>query len=126
MFDKSSNPLGITHSYALPNITAPKVLEYKYSFDSLIEDFNKELKFSKQIDFVVCWQVDKKYKEQFYLQSLLIGDEGSSREIFGSTHQAFAVGSQQPSFEVLALQDLLNWIRDPIDEEARQSRLYRD
>lgn len=45
----------------------------------------------------------------------------------GSTHQAFAVGSQsQPSFEVLILHDLLRWIQDPVDEEARQSRLYRD
>ena len=93
----------------------------------IISDFDKEIKFEKQINVVVCWQADKKYKERFYLESLLIGDEGLSREIFGSTHQAFAVGSQsQPSFEVIVLEDLLNWIQDPQDEEARQKRLYKD
>lgn len=126
-FDKASNRLGITHGYGLPYTTHPLVLEYKYSFDSLVSDFEKEEKFAKQIDFVVCWTTGDKYKERFYLQSLLVGDEGTSRQIFGSTHKAFAVGTQaQPSFEVLILSDLLKWIQDPIKEEARQTRLYLD
>ena len=103
-----------------------KVLDI-YSFDSLVDGLDKDLKFEKQIDLVVCWQVDKKFKERFYLQSLLVGDEGSAREFFGATHQAFAVGSgSHSSFEVIVVEDLLKWIQDPLDEEARQSREYKD
>ena len=125
-FDISSTKLGITHEYPLPYTTEPKVLEYKYTFDSLLTDIDKEEKFSKQINFVVCWKVGTSYKEKIYLQSLLIGDEGSSRQIFGATHQAFLVGSQQPEFEVIILEDLLNWLQSPSDEEARQKRVYKD
>jgi hypothetical protein len=119
--------LGISRDYQLPYITEPKVLEYKYTFDSLVDDFEKEEKFAKQIDLVVCWSVGTKYKEKYFLQPLLTGDEGSSRRIFGATHQAFPVGAQSiPDFEVIVLEDLLNWLRDPAGEEARQKRAYRD
>jgi hypothetical protein len=126
-FDKERNRLGITRSIPIPYQSEPKVLEYKYSFDSLMDDLDKELKFEKHIDLVVCWQADKKFKERFYFQSLLIGDEGSSREIYGATHQAFPISSQQqPSFEVIVLEDLLNWMQNPQNEEARQARVYHE
>lgn len=126
LFNSESNRLGINRSHALPYTTEPKVLEYKYDFDSLVRDFDKEEKFAKHIDLVVCWTVGQHYREKYYLQSLLIGDEGSSRNIFGATHQAFPVSSNQPEFELIVLDDLLRWIRDPMDEEARQKRVYRD
>ena len=127
LFQSASQKLGVTRSYELPYTTEPKVLEYKYSFDSLIDDFDKEEKFVKQIDFVVCWTAGSRYKSKFYLHPLLVGDEGSSRQMFGATHQAFATGAQgSPAFEVLILEDLLNWIQDEAGEEARQKRTYRD
>jgi hypothetical protein len=126
LFDVQSNKLGISRNYDLPYTTEPKVLEYKYSFDSLISDFAKEEKFAKQINFVVCWKTGNRFGERFYLQSLLIGDEGSSRNLYGSTHQAFATGSSDMAFEVLILEDLLNYVHNPLEEEARQKRLYRD
>ena len=127
LFQTVSQRLGINRGYSLPYSTEPKVLEYKYSFDSLVDDLDKEEKFTKQIDLVVCWSVGTRYKSKFYLQPLLVGDEGSSRQIFGATHQAFATGSQgSPAFEVIVLEDLLNWLQDPTGEEARQKRAYRD
>ena len=127
LFQASAQRLGIDRAHSLPLSTEPKVLEYKYAFDSLVDDFDKEEKFAKQIDLVVCWSAGTRYKSKFYLQPLLIGDEGSSRQIFGSTHQAFATGAQgSPAFEVIILEDLLNWLQDPAGEEARQKRAYRD
>ncbi len=126
LFDAASSRLGITRNYELPYETEPKVLEYKYSFQSLVEDFDKGEKFAKQVDLVVCWEAGTGYREKFYLSSLLVGDEGTSRQIFGATHQAFAAGSQGPAFEVLILEDLLRWLQDPVNEEARQKRVYRD
>jgi hypothetical protein len=127
LFHATNQRLGANRGFILPYSTEPKVLEYKFSFDSLVDDFEKEEKISKQVDLVVCWTAGTKYKSKFYLQSLLVGDEGSSRQIFGSTHQAFAAGSQNtPSFELVILEDLLNWLQDPAGEEARQKRAYRD
>jgi hypothetical protein len=127
LFEKAKQRLGVSRAFKLPYATEPKVLEYKYTFDSLVEDFDKEEKFSKQIDVVVCWSAGTRYKARFFLQPLLIGDEGSNRQIFGTTHQAFATGVQkEPAFEVLVLEDLLSWLRDPNTEEAHQKRAYRD
>jgi hypothetical protein len=126
LFDAKSNRLGVTR-YTLPHETEPKILEYKFDFDSLVADFEKEAKYAKHVDFVVCWTAGKQYRERFYLQSLLVGDEGSSRQIFGATHQVFSVGSQeQPAFELLILEDLMAWLQDAQGEEARQKHRYKD
>jgi hypothetical protein len=126
-FDAKSNRLGVNRSFNLPYTTEPKILEYKFKFDSLVADFEKEDKFAKHVDFVVCWSSGDQFKERFYLQPLLVGDEGSSRQIFGATHQVFSVGAQEhPVFELLILEDLIAWLQDPPGEEARQKTRYRD
>jgi hypothetical protein len=127
LFDAKNNRLGIRREYALPHVTEPKILEYKFEFDSLVADFENEAKFAKHIDFVVCWSAGDQFRERFYLQSLLVGDEGSTRQIYGATHQVFSIGSQeQPAFELLILEDLISWLQDPAGEEARQKLRYRD
>jgi hypothetical protein len=126
-FDAKSNRLGVNRSFILPYTTEPKILEYKFKFDSLVADFEKEDKFAKHVDLVVCWSAGEHFKERFYLQSLLIGDEGSSRQIYGATHQVFSVGAhEQPVFELLILEDLIAWLQDAAGEEARQKTRYRD
>lgn len=127
LFQASSNRLGVNRGFSLPYQTQPMVLEYKFTFDSLVDDFEKEEKFAKQVDLVVCWTAGTRYKSKFFLLPLLVGDEGSSRQTFGATHQAFPSGAQNtPAFEVVVLEDLLSWLQDPAGEEARQKRAYRD
>jgi hypothetical protein len=127
MFDPKTNRLGVTRDLADSGLSEPKVLEYKYSFDSLISDFEKEIKFAKQIDLVVCWTAGKAFKEKFFFQSLLVGDEGSSRTCYAATHHAYSVGApDRPAFEVIVLEDLLAWLQNPGDEEARQRSKYKD
>ena len=124
-FEKNKLPLGVTIDLPFPYSSEPKVLEYKYDLDALINDFTKEIKFAKHIDFVVCWRASKTFTEKYYLNSLLVGDEGSVRQIFGSTHQAIPEGGgNQVQFEVLILEDFINFLRDPITEEARQKQIY--
>jgi hypothetical protein len=124
-FQSENERLGIDRNFPLGK-TEPKVLEYKYELDGLIADFEKEEKFIKHIDYVVCWSAGKAYKQRFTLDSLLIGDEGSTRQIYGSTHKAYTDGSSTPAFEVLVLEDLIQWFQDPQAEEARQKQTYRD
>jgi hypothetical protein len=56
----------------------------------------------------------------------LVGDEGSTRRIFGATHKAYQDASPSPAFEVLILEDLIRWFQDPTAEEARQRQAYRE
>ena len=124
LFDTKTNRLGVNRSFSLPYMTEPKILEYKFAFSSLVADFEKENKFSKHIDFVVCWSAGDRFKERFYLQPLLVGDEGSSRQIFGATHQVFSVGAQEtPAFELLILEDLIAWLQDPAGERRTRKPL---
>lgn len=127
LFDESRNKLGVSRNIPLPYYTEPKVLEYKYTFDSLVHDLENNVKFTKQIDLVVCWQLGRLFKERFWLQSFLVGDEGMNRNIYGSTHRAYMVGAQsEPAFEIVVLDDFLRWLQDPSGEEARQKQLFRD
>jgi hypothetical protein len=126
-YNKMSNPLGVCGPYGFPHISEPRVLEYKYDLDALIRDFSSEVKYAKHVNFVVCWKAEKQFREKYYLSSLLVGDEGSSRQVFGATHQAFPDGGgQQPDFEVCILEDLLSFLQDPEAEEARQKLRYQE
>ncbi len=126
LFDKENNSLGVTHKLNIPQTSEPKILEYKYDFDSLISDFDKEIKYEKHIDLVVCWTLSNQYKEKYFMNSLLVGDEGSNRQFFGATHQAYTTGSEQATFEVMVLQDLINFMHSPKEEQARQKAKYSD
>ncbi len=125
-YDSQRNPLGIASDFPIPYESEPKVLEYKFDLVSLIDDFSKEVKFIDQIDFVVAWETGDRYKERFFLQSLLVGDEGSTRHIFGSTHAAYILGEPSRKFEVLLLKDLLSFLADGAAEAAHQRTRYSD
>lgn len=126
-YNKTGNPLGVCSTYGFPHMSEPRVLEYKYDLDALIRDFSSETKYAKHVNFAVCWRAEKQFREKYYLSSLLVGDEGSSRQVFGATHQAFPDGGgQQPDFEVCILEDLLSFLQDPAAEEARQKTRYHD
>ena len=124
-FQRDGGRLGIDRNFPVGK-TEPKVLEYKFDLDGLIADFEKEEKFVKHIDFVVCWKAGEAFKQKFSLDPLLVGDEGSSRQIYGSTHKAYTDASTVPVFEVLVLEDLIRWFQDPETEEARQKQAYRE
>jgi hypothetical protein len=124
-FDSQNQRLGIDREFPIGK-TEPKILEFKYSLDGLIANLEKEEKFTKHIDLVVCWTAGKAYKQRFLLESLLVGDEGSTRQIFGSSHKAYPDDSNVPAFEILVLEDLVEWFKDPASEEARQKQKYRE
>jgi hypothetical protein len=100
----------------------PRILEYKYSLDGLISDMAKEQKFAQDVNFCVCWDAGTLWKGNYSLEPLLVGDEGSNREIFGSTHALMI--SHQRLMEVLVLKDLVAWFKDPAAAEAHQKLRY--
>ncbi len=93
----------------------------------MVADFEKEEKFVKHVDFVVCWSAGKAYTERFSLEPLLVGDEGSTRQIFGATHKAYQDASSSPVFEVLILEDLIKVVSGSHPQRsARQRQAYRE
>jgi len=125
LYDSEKVKLGVSRNIEIPYISEPKVLEYKFNFDSLVTDIQNEEKFVNQIDYVICWETGNLFKESFFLQSLLVDEEGSERFIYGSTHKAYSTGDHNnAAFEILILKDLINWIQDPDQEIARQKSFY--
>lgn len=100
-FDRANNALGVSGELSFPFSSEPRVLEYKFDFDSLVADIENDVKFSQHVNLVVCWKASGDYKGRFFLNSLLVGDEGSARVNYGSTHQAYAEGSNELRFEIL-------------------------
>lgn len=124
-FEKGKQPLGVSDRL-ISSETKPKVLEYKHDFEGLLDDFEQEVKSADHIDLVVCWTASKRYKDRFFFRSLLVGDDESERICFGATHQAFSESSQDRRFEVMVLKDLLSYLANPAEEEARQRQYYKD
>ena len=115
-------PLGVSERALEEGQSPPWVLEYKYDLDSLIADFGKELKHKSDVRLLVCWSIGAKTRAEFALRPYLAGDEGSTRQIFGTTHSAYQ--DRELRFDIIALQDLLAFVRDPAGESARQRQLY--
>jgi hypothetical protein len=124
-FDRASRPLAVADRY-VGVVTEPKVLEYKYDFEYLLDDIEQDAKSASHINLVVCWSASNRYRDKFYFRSLLVGDEGSERLHYGATHQAYAEGSSEVTFEVIVLKDLLSYFTDRPQEEVRQRHYYRD
>lgn len=115
-------PLGVSERALEGGQSPPWVLEYKFDSDSLIADFDKELKHVSDVRLLVCWTIGPKTRAEFALRPYLAGDEGSTRQIFGTTHAAYQ--DRELRFDIIALQDLLAFARDPAGESARQRQLY--
>lgn len=120
-----ARPLGVGQSALFAEESEPKVLEYKYHFEDLVGDFERETKAPNEIDLAVAWEADKADFGHVYLRSLLVGDDGADRRYFGATHHAFIDGHPNEMFEVIVLKDLLAYMQDPVSEAARQKALYR-
>jgi hypothetical protein len=115
-------PLGVSERALDEGQSPPWVLEYKFNSDSLMADLNKELKHISDVRLLVCWSIGSKTRSELTLRPYLAGDEGSTRQIFGTTHAAYQ--DRELRFDIIALQDLLAYVQDPVGESARQRQLY--
>lgn len=89
IYSKDENPLGINAetAIALNGITSePKILEYKYSLDGLVEDLDTGDKNIKDISLSIVWSTGDLYKERFGITSLLIPENRDQRQYHGITH----------------------------------------
>jgi len=116
-YDEKNNPLGVEPQSIINSgiQTAPNFLEYKYSFDSLIQDFDNEDKHPKDLGLVVVWTMGKgRWKERFQAISYLLPDYRDRRPYHGITHELFdSVSSNQRVFYCIVLEELIEYLNNP-------------
>ena len=127
IFDAEKNPLGVLEDYAREVgvfRSKPKIMEYKYSLDALIEDLQSGDKNSNDIDLVVVWESGSDYDDNYHITSLLDPDNLSERQYHGVTHVMTNVNTGQREMDLIVLQELVEFLNDPNGTIQRQKRKY--
>ena len=121
-FDRKTNPLGIDPHSADTGESEPRVLEYKFTLDALIDEFDQEIKYEKDIKLVVCWSVGDKWEEIYSITPLLHFDNVRFRPFHGATHSVHSGSSGNLVFYLIVLSELIEYLNDPIRRFSKTSK----
>ncbi len=125
LFHKSTNPLGVPAANLLaPITTKPFVLEYKYSLDALIAEFEKEEKAEADIDLVVAWLAGMDWKRRYSVTSLLDLACLHHREFHGLTHVFRDSNTGDTRFRAVILDELIAYLNQPDGVQAYHRAIY--
>jgi hypothetical protein len=126
IFNEETNPLGIERSRTVKpfNLSAPKILEYKYSFNGLIEDIIKEEKNETNIALVIVWEMGNKWKDRYEIVPLLHNDNLHHRYFHGGTHIVHDKNTGVKRFDMIVLSELINYINDTKASQNYQFEKY--
>lgn len=126
IYDEECNPLGVpkdTVDGLKGKVTQPKILEYKFSLDGLVEDFESHDKNIKDVDLCVAWETGDLYKEKYGITSLLLPENSDQRQYHGVTHVLVDIESGARHCDLIILSELINFLNNP--EEENQSQLEK-
>jgi len=127
LFHESDNPLGVLLEILeghIGFISEPKVLEYKFSLDGLIENLEDGSKNSNDIDLVVVWETGKDFLGNYTITSLLDTDNLNLRQYHGATHLMTNVSNGQKEMDLIVLSELLSYLNHPNEEAQHQTKKY--
>ncbi|MDP3799799.1 MAG: ATP-binding protein [Polaromonas sp.] len=125
IYDQVTNPLGvpeITGKALSGKVTTPRILEYKFSLDGLVEDFDSQDKNIKDVDLCVAWSTGDLYKEKFGIVSLLLPENADQRQYHGITHVLVDLESGAKYCDLIILGELIDSLNSP-DTTADAQRL---
>lgn len=122
-YHQVDNPLGIVLPQPIAS-SEPWILEYKYDFDSLIEDFNTERKDEKEIKLVVCWNAGNSWRERYHITPLLHEDFIHHRPFHGATHAVKISSSDETTFHLVVLSELIQYLNYPKESQQFQKDTY--
>jgi hypothetical protein len=124
VFDKTINPLGVQDMhFSKEQVSPPKVLEYKYSIDGLIAEFENGEKKEKDIHLAVAWELGDAWKKNYEATSLLDLDNIHQRDFHGLTH---VLHSSTTKFYVIALRELIDYLNDVDGVQEHHKNTYTD
>jgi hypothetical protein len=125
IFDKSANPLGVKDLIdKVPFSSRPYVLEYKYTLDALIRDFENEEKYESDVDLVVVWEAGSEWKKRYSITSLLDLDNLQHRPFHGLTHVVRDDHSGDVRFNLVVLSELIAFLQDVNTMQGFQKSEY--
>ncbi|QQX84424.1 hypothetical protein JJQ59_00060 [Cupriavidus necator] len=84
---------------------ASKVLEFKYRFDSLIQDFEDKTKIPAEIDLVVCWDLPELNVRRGQIIPTY-GEWRDSRSVYAGSYK-WVDDNETTQFPVLALKTIV-------------------
>lgn len=126
-YDPETNPLGVSTDVVNDYedfSSEPKILEYKFSLDGLIENLNDGSKNSNDISLVVVWETGTDYEGNFTISSLLNEDNLSDRQYHGVTHLMTNTTTGQKEMDLIVLKELILFLNSPKEELKRQQQKY--
>lgn len=126
-YHEEINPLGVDDETVKEYSdwrSEPKILEYKYCLDGLIEDIGNGTKNSNDISLVVVWEMGTDYQGHFDVTSLLLKENLSERMYHGITHTLTNLASSQREMDLIVLKDLVNFLNNPEEERENQIKIY--
>lgn len=128
IYDQEKNPLGIPAEAAhcmQGKVTDPKILEYKFCLDGLIEDLDNQDKNINDIDLCVVWSTGKLYEERYGITSYLLPENADQRQYHGVTHMLTDLDTGAKNCELIILSELISYLNNQKDT-AREQRLKYD
>jgi hypothetical protein len=126
-YEPEKNPLGVPAAVAKAlngKITDPRVLEYKFSLDGLVEDFDSQDKNIKDVDLCIVWTTGETYKERYGITSLLLPENADQRQYHGVTHVLADLESGAKHCDLIVLSELVDYLNSPAETAEVQRQRY--
>lgn len=127
LHDTDRNPLGVSEEVLAElhgKVTQPRVLEYKFSLDGLVEDFDSQSKNIKDIHLCIAWETGDHYAERYGITSLLIPENFDQRQYHGITHVLYDIETGAKHCDLIILGELIEHLNDPTTSADKQRQKY--
>ena len=126
IYHEQNNPLGVLklEEELSGYVSKPKVLEYKFSLDGLIENLEDGSKNTNDISLLIAWETGDEYLGNYLITSLLDKNNIDQREYHGVTHVLTNVRSGQAELDLIILKELIEYLNDPAEAQRNQAEKY--
>jgi len=134
IYDPKLNPIGVLEenienfdsNNQLPFRSGPKVLEYKFSWDGLIENIETGSKNSKNINLVVVGETGEEWKKNYRIFTTLHEDCLEYRKYHGVTHIMRNIDTGEETMDLIVLKELIEYLNNPTETQKEQFAKYEE